>query len=107
MFIVIGLVLGVIAFLDQVSSEFVVTNKRLVLKQGIIRRRSVELFLSKLESVQVDQGILGRILNYGSIVPAGSGGTKQAFNKIADPLEFRRRINEQLESGTTSRVAAA
>ena len=97
-FVLVGVTLAVLAFLDVFSSEFVVTNKRVYLKQGILRRRSIELLLSKIESMQVEQGILGRIMGYGSIAPGGSGGTKQAFKAVAKPLAFRQRVNEQIDA---------
>jgi uncharacterized membrane protein YdbT with pleckstrin-like domain len=50
--------------------------------------------LSKIESVNVDQGILGRILGYGTIRIIGTGGTKEAFPKILNPLEFRKKFQE-------------
>lgn len=76
------------------TSEFAVTNKRVIIKTGFISRRTIELNLSKIESVQVEQGILGRILGYGTIVLIGTGGTKEPFNSISDPLTFRKKFQE-------------
>jgi len=74
------------------TSEFAVTNKRVIIKVGLIRRHTLELLLRKVESIGVDQGILGRIVGYGSIVVIGTGGTKEPFKNIAEPLEFRRQV---------------
>ena len=82
------------AWFDRWFSEFVITNRRIIIKTGIIGRETFEMNLSKIESVNVDQSILGRILNYGSITIIGSGGTKETFNKIARPLAFRKAFQE-------------
>ncbi len=74
------------------TSEFAITNKRVLIKVGFIRRHSLELLLTKVEGIGVDQGILGRILGYGTIVVAGTGGTKESFQDIAEPLEFRKHV---------------
>ncbi len=74
------------------TSEFAVTNKRVIIKRGLVRRHTLELLLTKVESVGVDQGIAGRILGYGSIVVIGTGGTRESFQNIAQPLEFRKQV---------------
>jgi len=91
---VIGLI---IAYLNVSTSEFAVTNKRVIIKVGIIKRNSLDTVLKKVESITVNQPIIGRMFGYGSIVVSGSGGTPQPFHKIANPLEFRKQVNEQVE----------
>jgi uncharacterized membrane protein YdbT with pleckstrin-like domain len=93
--IVVGLISGFLRWIDKVTSEFGVTNHRVIIKVGLIRRRSIELLLRQVEGIGVDQGILGRILGYGQITVAGTGGTKEPFKKIANPLEFRRQVQSQ------------
>ena len=93
---VIGLVLLVPPWIRSISSEFAVTNKRVLVKVGLIRRHSLELLLQKVEGIGVDQGILGRILGYGTITVSGTGGTREAFRMIARPLEFRRQVQASL-----------
>lgn len=93
---VIGLLLLVPPWIRSISSEFAVTNKRVLVKVGLIRRHSLELLLQKVEGIGVDQGILGRILGYGTITVSGTGGTREAFRMIADPLEFRRQVQASL-----------
>ena len=95
---VIALVLFVPPWIKSVSSEFAITNKRVLIKVGLIRRHSLELLLQKVEGIGVDQGILGRILGYGTITVSGVGGTKEAFRMISDPLEFRRQVQASLTS---------
>jgi uncharacterized membrane protein YdbT with pleckstrin-like domain len=76
------------------TSEFAITDKRIIIKVGFLSRRTLELNLSKVESVNVDQSILGRILGYGSIVVIGTGGTKEHFADIRNPLEFRKQFQQ-------------
>lgn len=80
--------------IDYLTSEFAITNKRIIIKVGLISRRTLELNLSKVESVNVDQSILGRILGYGTITVIGTGGTKETFGDIREPLEFRKQFQQ-------------
>ncbi len=75
----------------------VLTNKRVVAKFGLISRKTVELKNTKVESVQVDQSIVGRMLNFGSIVVSGAGGPQAPIPNISDPLTFRSKLNEMTE----------
>jgi uncharacterized membrane protein YdbT with pleckstrin-like domain len=84
---------GFLAFIFK-TSEFVITNKRVIIKVGLISRRTLEMNLNKIETINVNQGILGRMLGYGTIVIIGSGGTKESFNGISDPLTFRKKCME-------------
>lgn len=81
-FLFLVLPTGIGAFVNRKTSEFAVTNKRVVMKFGFIRRSSLEVLLTKIEGVSVDQGILGRILDYGTIVVGGTGGSRTPFPKI-------------------------
>jgi uncharacterized membrane protein YdbT with pleckstrin-like domain len=81
------------------SSEFAVTNRRVVIKVGIVRRHTVELLLQQIEGIGVDQTVVGRMLNLGSIVVIGTGGTKEEFTNIANPLEFRHQVQAQTAGG--------
>ena len=92
--LVVPLLLGVSALINYKTSEFGITNKRVMMKTGFIRRSSLELLLTKVEGVQVNQGIVGRMLNYGTLVVSGTGGSKTPFTKVKEPMEFRRKINE-------------
>ncbi|OGQ75194.1 MAG: hypothetical protein A3G94_05605 [Deltaproteobacteria bacterium RIFCSPLOWO2_12_FULL_60_16] len=95
-FLSLAVLAGLSPFITYYSSEFGVTNKRVVIKVGLIRRRTIETFLTKVEGIGVDQGILGRILDYGTIVVTGTGDTKEPFHKIDAPLQFRKRVHEQI-----------
>jgi uncharacterized membrane protein YdbT with pleckstrin-like domain len=96
LFIFLAALTGFFSFINYSTSEFGVTNKRVLVKVGWIRRHSLETLLTKVEGIGVNQGILGRILGYGTIVVTGTGGTKEPFHKIDAPLEFRKRVQEQI-----------
>jgi len=88
------LTLGIYPLFLRWVDEFVITNKRVVIKLGFISRKTLELNLSKVESVGVNQSILGRLLGYGTIVIIGTGGTRESFRRIAQPLQFRKKFQE-------------
>jgi membrane protein YdbS with pleckstrin-like domain len=81
------------------SSEFAVTNKRVIIKVGFIQRRTIETMLGKVENISVDQGVLGRMVDFGTITITGTGGTQEVFHNIAAPLEFRRQVQGQISAG--------
>ena len=93
--VVIGLVLFVPPWIARRSSEFAVTTKRVIVKTGLIQRRTLELLLRQVEAISVDQSFMGRVFNYGSITLSGTGGVREVFHNIAAPLEFRRHIHSQ------------
>ena len=82
--------------------EYGVTNKRVIIKTGVLRHKSIELLLSKVESISVNEPLLGRMLGYGTIVIVGTGGTREPFRWIDQPNEFRRRVHDQLQVGTSA-----
>ncbi|WP_322798214.1 PH domain-containing protein [Thermoflexus sp.] len=92
---------GVQALVYILTTEFAVTNRRIIAKQGFIRRHTLEMMLDKVESVSVDQGILGRLLNFGTITVIGTGGTRQSFRAIAAPLRMRQKIYRVIEQLAT------
>jgi uncharacterized membrane protein YdbT with pleckstrin-like domain len=92
----IGLLLAIGPAIRYLSSEFAVTDKRVLAKHGFIERESIETLLSKIEAIGVDQGIIGRVFDYGSITITGTGGTEESFPRISQPLEFRRQIQSQV-----------
>jgi uncharacterized membrane protein YdbT with pleckstrin-like domain len=88
----IGLLVLVTALIRRQSSDFAVTNKRVMMKTGVFSARSVELLLSKVEAIAVNQSLGGRLFNYGDIVVTGSGGTEEPFTGIQAPLQLRRAV---------------
>ena len=85
------------AFVKYKSTEFVITNKRILLKKGFVRRTTNEIILSRIESISVYQGMLGRILNYGTILISGTGGSKDPFMDLPQPAYLRNKVQEQIE----------
>jgi uncharacterized membrane protein YdbT with pleckstrin-like domain len=80
------------AWFHRWTTETDVTNLRVVHKNGFIKRRTFEMSLDKVESVDVNQSILGRILNYGDVTILGVGEGKETISTIASPLAFRNYI---------------
>jgi hypothetical protein len=79
-------------------SEMVITNKRFIVKTGWISRNTTEMSFNKIESVNVNQGIFGRILGYGTVTLIGTGGTKEKYRGIVKPADFRKKILEMQKS---------
>ena len=88
------------------SAEFAVTNRRVMIKLGFLHRRTVETMLSKIEGISVEQGLAGRVFDFGTITVTGTGGTHETFERIASPLEFRRQVQGQLARLEDERSAA-
>jgi uncharacterized membrane protein YdbT with pleckstrin-like domain len=103
----IGLVAVISPVIGYVTSEFGVTNKRVIIKVGLIRRRTLELLLRHVEAILVDQSVMGRILNYGSVTLTGTGGVRETFGNISDPLEFRRRVQGEASKDSPAPDALA
>ena len=91
--------------LRRYAFEFAVTNKRAIYRKGLLSISTDELFLDKIESVLVTQGLLGRWLDYGSVTVRGTGGSWEPFPTVADPLLLRRRIQEQIEKRNAPALA--
>jgi hypothetical protein len=95
------LVCGVVAILMGMvrrnATEMAVTNRRVVIKTGLASRKTIEMLLNKVESIEVSETAFGRMLGYGTIVVIGTGGTPEPFHKVAHPLEFRSHVQQQIE----------
>jgi uncharacterized membrane protein YdbT with pleckstrin-like domain len=78
--------------IERATTELAVTNRRVIHKSGLIRRHTVEMSRPQVESVDVDQSMLGRMLNFGDITVRGTGTTFEPFRCVADPLRFRSAI---------------
>jgi len=98
----LGLVLWLIAYIRYKTTELAITNKRVIAKFGFVKRRTIELNINKVESIQVDQYVLGRIFNYGSLVISGAGTPQAPIPGISDPLRFRRVFMEAQDQAAQS-----
>jgi uncharacterized membrane protein YdbT with pleckstrin-like domain len=97
-FFILGGLLNLIkAFIYKLSTELVVTTKRVIAKFGFIKRTTMELNHSKVESLGVDQSIFQRILNAGTIIVQGTGGGKTPIPNIDEPLVFRTNAMEMID----------
>jgi uncharacterized membrane protein YdbT with pleckstrin-like domain len=92
----IGGTLFLVGLLRRRATEMAVTNKRVIVKTGIADRRTVEILLSRIESVAVEEPALGRLLGFGTVTVRGTGGTPEVFEKIYHPLEFREQVQRQI-----------
>jgi hypothetical protein len=95
--IVCGAVVILMGMLRRNATEMAVTNRRVVIKTGLASRKTIEMLLNKVESIEVSEPALGRMLGYGTIVMIGTGGTPEPFHKVAHPLEFRSQVQQQIE----------
>lgn len=91
---IVGLLFFVWVWISVRSTEIAITNKRVIAKFGFIKRRTVEINLDKVEALKVEQGVMGRILNFGTIFISGAGTSVAPIPHIADPLVFRRKFME-------------
>ncbi len=91
-FALLALSAGLRAFVRRTTTELAVTDHRVIYKTGLLSRHTLEMNRSKVESVDVNQTILGRILGYGTIIVRGTGGSLEPMRRIADPLNFRSHI---------------
>jgi len=85
-----------VIFLRLKTSEFVITNLRIILKVGILSTKTLEILLKKVETISIHQGLLGRIFNYGTVRVSGTGGGISAFAFIRSPNEFRENVQEEI-----------
>jgi uncharacterized membrane protein YdbT with pleckstrin-like domain len=88
----IALILALRAWFIRWTTEIAVTDLRVIYAQGFIQRRSVEVNMDKIESVDVDQSVLGRLLNYGNVTIHGTGTTLEPLRNVDRPIEFRNEI---------------
>jgi uncharacterized membrane protein YdbT with pleckstrin-like domain len=94
------------AYVPFNASEFAVTDKRVIIKVGLVQRHTLETMLAKVEGIGVEQTVLGRMLNFGTITVTGTGGTQERFANIARPLDFRREVQSQISAADDNRNVA-
>jgi uncharacterized membrane protein YdbT with pleckstrin-like domain len=81
------------AWFRRFTTEIVVTNRRIILKRGWIRRHTVEMNMQKVESVDVDQTLLGRLFNYGNVTIRGVGSSFETLSNVDAPLKLRGTVD--------------
>jgi len=87
-----GVLWLVVRWIEWETSEFAVTSVRLIFKVGLVARYTTELLLSKVESISVTQGPVGRLANYGDLTVTGTGAVREAFTRVHDPVGFRNAV---------------
>ncbi|HUI95010.1 MAG TPA: PH domain-containing protein [Xanthobacteraceae bacterium] len=91
-----------VAWFRRWTTEMAVTNRRIIFKRGFIRRHTIEMNLDKVESVDVDQSLLGRIFDYGDILVRGVGVGIEPLKNIGSPIAFRNHVTaEPAQPGAT------
>jgi uncharacterized membrane protein YdbT with pleckstrin-like domain len=92
-------ILGLLAFLSwaraairRATTELAVTDRRVIYKTGLLARHTLEMNRGKVESVDVNQSVLGRMFGFGTIILRGTGGSLEPMRMISDPLVFRSHI---------------
>lgn len=90
--VVVGLVILVIAYIRYQTTELAITNKRVVVKTGLISRNIIEINIAKVESVEVAQSVLGRLFDFGSLSISGTGFNQAPIPNISDPMTFRKAL---------------
>jgi hypothetical protein len=95
--LVCGIAAIIAGMVRRNATEMAVTSRRVVVKQGLVSRKTIEMLLNKIETIEVSEPMVGRMLGYGSITIVGTGGTSEPFHKIAHPLLFRGAVQQELE----------
>jgi uncharacterized membrane protein YdbT with pleckstrin-like domain len=90
--LLLALIYALQAWMRWQSTEIAVTDRRVMYKRGLISRRTVEMNVSKIETVDVEQGPLARMLNYGDVIIRGTGGTFEPLRTVAAPVSLRNAI---------------
>jgi uncharacterized membrane protein YdbT with pleckstrin-like domain len=90
----IGLIFWAVAYVRLRSTELAVTTRRLIVKHGFVRRKTIEVNINRVESIQVEQSILGRMLNHGTLMVSGTGTAHAPITGIANPMAFRKAFIE-------------
>jgi uncharacterized membrane protein YdbT with pleckstrin-like domain len=88
----LGLVFLIWAYVRYKTTEFAVTDKRIIAKTGLVSRNTVEMFLDKVESLHVEQSVAGRILDFGTVIIRGTGATEEPIKNISAPLALRKQF---------------
>jgi hypothetical protein len=105
--LVCGIAAIIAGMVRRNATEMAVTTRRVVVKQGLVSRKTIEMLLNKIETIEVSEPMVGRMLGYGSITIVGTGGTSEPFHKIAHPLQFRGAVQQELERLTVGPASSA
>ena len=90
--ILVAILLALRAWFLRWMTEIVVTDRRVIYVHGLIQRHSVEVHMDKIESVDVDQSVLGRMFDYGDVTIRGTGSTMEPLRGVDRPIAFRNEV---------------
>lgn len=93
-FTVVGIVVPIFFWILLRSTENGVTNRRVIRKTGLISRNTEEMRLSRIETVEIKQGMLDRLLGMGTVVVTGTGISSGVIKNIDEPMKVKRAIDE-------------
>lgn len=91
---IVALLIGMVR---RNATEMAVTNRRVIVKVGLVTRKTIEMMLNKIETIEVRETLMGRLMGYGTIVVIGTGGTPEPFDRLAHPTQFRNQVQQQIE----------
>ena len=94
----VGVLFAITARLDYSTAHLFITNKRVILKAGYMRKISKEMFLDKVQGIDIDQSIIGRMLNYGFLRMKGIGVNNITMKNVREPFEFRKQAQVQIQN---------
>ncbi|MBC7436835.1 MAG: PH domain-containing protein [Bdellovibrionales bacterium] len=94
----LGLCVILVAVVRRNTTELVLTDRRIITKRGFLSRSTVEMNLSKVESLQVNQGLMGRMFNFGDVSVVGTGSSLEPLHGISNPLELRKKLGSMSDA---------
>jgi uncharacterized membrane protein YdbT with pleckstrin-like domain len=92
-----GVITILVGMARRSATEMAVTSRRVVVKTGLASRRTIEMLLNKVETIEVHETAFGRLVGYGTVVLIGTGGSSEPFDHVAHPLQFRSEVQQQIE----------
>ncbi|HEX2697262.1 MAG TPA: PH domain-containing protein, partial [Anaerolineales bacterium] len=107
LFFLVTVRLAIEALIDITTTELAITNQRVIAKTGLFHQHTIEILLSKVESIKVSQNILGKLMNFGTVTVVGTGGTKESFRAIIDPLQVRNKVNQIIQQHSQATSASS
>jgi membrane protein YdbS with pleckstrin-like domain len=90
-----------LAWFERWTTEIAITDRRIILKRGFIRRDTAEMHMEKVESVDVNQSFFGRLLDYGDVTVRGTGAGLETLRQIDAPLDFRSHVKTHGNTAVT------
>lgn len=97
LFLVVAALTFPFDLINYKTSRFAVTNKRVLIKTGLIKRRSLELLLNKIEGIYFEQDLIQRMNKAGHLILVGTGGTKEILPHVNEPLVFKNVVQQEIE----------